>query len=166
MKCISEETVEKTWQTIAEMEPEDAGEAMFEFSEAQPNLLGFVMAFTEDLNDDASELCTYMLYVVYQMFVNSSNSKIPMVSEEQMESQYNATCELLDKIQDANGDPEAAGVQKNLENQPHVYKYVSETLREDSDDPDEQMDISEDDSGEIFMLMKCVIDVVDSVTNG
>ena len=165
MKCITQETVETTWQNIAEMEPEDAGEAMFHFSEAQPNLLGFVMAFTEDLNDDASELCTYMLYVVYQMFVNASKSDIPMVTEEQMEAQYNATCELLDKIHDADGDPEKAGVGQNLENQPHVYQYVSETLLEDNEDPDEKMDISEDEVGEIFMMMKCIIDVVDSVTN-
>ena len=166
MKCIPHETVETTWQDIAEMAPEDAGEAMFHFSEAQPNLLGFVMAFTEDLNEDASELCTYMLYVVYQMFVNASTTDIPMVTEQQMEAQYHATCDLLDKIHDADGDPEKAGVGAKLENQPNVYQYVSETLLEDDEDSEEKMDISEDDAGEIFMMMKCVIDVVDSVTNG
>ena len=89
-----------------------------------------------------------------------------MVTEEQMENQYNVTCELLDRVQEADGDPEKIGVESQLGNQPHVFQYVSETLLEESDDPDEQMDISEDEKGEVFMLMKCVIDAVDSVTNG
>ena len=165
MKCISEETVEQTWQTIADMDPADAAQAMFEFSEAQPYLLGFVMAFTEDLENDAGELCTYMLYVVYQMFVNSTKANIPTVTEQQIEAQYEATCKLLDVIHEADGDPEKAGVESQIENQPYVYQYVSEALLEENDDPEDELNISEEDVGEIFMMMKCVIDVVDSVTN-
>ena len=164
MKTISEEHVENTWQKVASMEPEDAGEAMFHFSEAHPYLLGFVMAVSEDLGTDASELSTYILYGVYQMVESATNSKIPMVTDEQIEAQYRTTCEMLDKVQEADGDPEKAGVAPQIENQPYVYQYVSETLLEDSENPEEQMDISEDEVGEIFMMMKCVIDVVDSVT--
>lgn len=165
MKTISAETVEDTWQTIGEMEPDDAAKGMFTFSEAQPYLLGFVMAFTEELKSDAAELSTYMLFVIYQMFANSAKADIPMVTDEQIETQYQAICDLLEKVHDADGDPDVAGVTSQLENQPHVYQYVSEALLEQSDDPEEQLQLSEDEVGEIFMMMKCVIDVVDTVTN-
>jgi len=165
VKTISPETVEETWQTIAEMDPESAGTAMFAFSESQPYLLGFVMAFSEELKSDAAELSTYMLYVIYQMFANSAKSDIPMVTDEQIETQYQAICDLLEKVQESEGDPDAAGVASQLDNQPHVYQYVSEVLLEDSEDPEEKMNISEEEVGEIFMMMKCIIDVVDSVTN-
>ena len=68
MKCIPEETVDATWQAIAEIEPEEAGQAMLQLAEQQPALLQFVMEFAEDLDSDAAELCTYMGFVVYQMF--------------------------------------------------------------------------------------------------
>lgn len=167
MKCISEDTIESTWQTIAELPPEKTGEAIFAFSEAQPNLIDFVMDCTDDMNKETSEFCTYILYVVYQMFANASKSNIPLVTAEQMEAQYNATCDVIDKIQEADGDPEAVGLESTFENQPNVYQYLSEMLLDDSeDDPEDQMSISEEDTGEIYMMMKCVIDVVDSVTNG
>ena len=165
MKTISPETVEETWQKIAEMDPETAGTAMFAFSESQPNLLGFVMAFSEELETDAAELSMYMLYVVYQMFADSAKSDIPIVTDEQIETQYQSICDLLEKVHESDGDPEAAGVEAQLDNQPHVYQYVSEVLLEENEDPEEQMNISEEEVGEIFMMMKCVIDVVDSVTN-
>lgn len=163
MKCISAETVETTWQTIADMDPADAGQAMFDFSQVQPNLLGFVMALSEDLENDASELCTYMLYVVYQMFVNATSERIPTVTEQQIEAQYEATCKMLDAVHDAGDGAEVAEVTSQIENQPYVYQYVSEALLEE--DPDNELNISDEEVGEIFMMMKCVIDVVDSVTN-
>ena len=166
MKCISQATVDKTWQSIAEMDPADAGQAMFTLSENQPHLLGFVMELADDMDTDASELATYMLYVVYQMFVNASGARIPQVSEDQIEAQYKSTCEFLDGIQEQADDPLfEEQSEKHIENQPHVYRYVADALYEESDDPEEQMNISEEEAGEIFMMMKCVIDVVDSVTN-
>ena len=165
MECISQEDVDRTWQSVAEIDPSDAAEAMFAFSEAQPNLLGFVMAFAEDLNTDASELCTYMLYVVYQMFANATANAIPMITEDQIDAQYKSTCEMLDTIHETGEDPSEEDVELEIQNQPHVYRYVSEALAEDNDDPAEVMDISEEEFGEIFMMMKCVIDAVDAATN-
>ena len=165
MECITQDTVDRTWQTIAEMDPKNAADAMYDFSEAQPHLLGFVMAFAEDLDTGASELCTYMLYVVYQMFVNSSSKTIPTITDSQVEAQYKATCELLDSLHDVEDDPSDEDIEMEVQNQPYVYRYVTEALLEEDDDPNDQMEVSEEEFGEIFMMMKTVIDAVDSATN-
>jgi hypothetical protein len=167
MECISENTVEETWQLIAEMEPEKAAESMFEFAEAQPNLLGFVMAFAEELDADAKELSTYLLYVVYQMFARSSKSPIPMISEEQVTSQYDATEALLSSLHEAGEKPSEDLAYLESANQPWVYRYVAEALLEsdETDDPEEQLDLTEEDFGEVFMMLKTVIDAVDAATN-
>lgn len=164
MQCITESQVDETWQTVAQMDPELVMDTMMDFSQAQPNLLGFVMAFAEDLEEeDAQELSTYMLYVIYQMFVNSSEKPIPMITEEQIKHQYEVTCDLIDSLHEE--DPNDDDVEMEIQNQPHVYKYVSETLFEDPDSPDDELSISDESAGELFLLMKCVIDAVDAATN-
>ena len=163
MECISEETVDLTWQTIAAMPPQDAAEAMFEFSQAQPNLLGFVMAFADDLETDAQELSTYILFVVYSMFMKSATAEIPMITEDQIRTQYEATQDLLGRLHDS--DDPAEDMDVVIENQPWVYRYVTEALLEQNDDPADHVEISEEEFGEIVMMMKTVIDVVDVATN-
>lgn len=163
MECISQETVDRTWQAVAAMAPEQAAEAIYDFSEAQPHLLGFVMDLAEDLNQDDSELCTYMLYVVYQMFVNSASKSIPTVTESQMRAQYDATCELVDSL-DESAEKDDTAIELEIQNQPHVYQYVTDTLLDGEEDGD-QVEVSEEAFNEIFFMMKTVIDVVDSVTN-
>lgn len=164
MQCITETQVDETWQSVAQMDPELVVDTMMAFSEAQPNLLAFVMAFAEDLADeDAQELSTYMLYVIYQMFVNATDKPIPVVTEDQIKKQYEATCDMLDSLHEE--DPNDEDVEMEIQNQPHVYKYVSETLFEDPDNPDDEISISEESAGELFLLLKCVIDSVDAATN-
>ena len=109
MKCIPEETVDATWQAIAEMEPEQAGQAMLQLAEQQPALLQFVMEFAEDLDSDAAELCTYMVFVVYQMFSKAATSDIPTISPEQVDSQYESICRLLDQLHDNDDDDHDGG---------------------------------------------------------
>lgn len=167
MECVSEETVEQTWQSIAQMDPKDAAESMFQFAETQPHLLGFVMAFAEELNTDARELSTYLLYVVYEMFKRSAAAEIPTISEEQVTIQYEATEELLNSLREDGEEPAEDLVYLESANQPWVYRYVVEALLEDEDeeDPNGPLDLSEDEFGEIFMMMKTVIDAVDAATN-
>lgn len=165
MECIALETVDTTWQSVAELDPDSAAEAMFAFSEAQPNLIGFVMSFAEDLSEEASGLCTYMLYVVYQMFENAATDALPVISDEQIEAQYNATCELVDGLHDEKGDNHEEGLELKVSNQPFVFQYVSDAIFEPDKSEGDDVDISEEDAGEIFLMLKCVIDALDQATD-
>ena len=163
MQTITEEQVESTCEAIAQLDPAIAADMMMEFSISQPNLLGFVMAFAEDLDEEeAQELSTYMLYVVYQMFANASSAPIPMISEEQIHRHYEATCELVDSLHET--DPLDEDVERETRNQPFIYRYVSETLLLDPEHPEHDIHISEENAAELFLLLKCVIDSVDEAT--
>ena len=163
MEVITHEVVERTWQEVGNMDPEDAGVAMFDFSESQPFLLAFVMALAEELGSDASELCTYMVFVIYKMFANSTSDSIPVISEDQIEHHYQATYKLVDELAESSDD-ELEEMAVSTNNQPFVYKYLSETLFEEDDDADDDLDISDEEVGVIFMTLKCVIDAVDDAT--
>ena len=141
MECITEKTVERTWQAIAQMAPDAAASEMMSFASDQPHLLGFVTAFLDDLQDDAREMGTYLLFVVYKMFENSTNDKIPRMQPETIIAQYEANQEFLlsaDMDDDTSMEEMAA---PESSKQPWVFQYVTDALLEEDDD-----DVPEDRS--------------------
>ena len=169
MECISERTVEQTWQTVSDLAPDVAATAMMAFASQQPHLLGFVTAFLEDLQDDAREMGTYLLFVVYKMFENSTTEEIPRVHPEAIKDQYEANQELMLEMETEADDGQVFEDLAFLETLKHpwVFRYVSEALLEPDDDlpEDERISLSEEEIGEVIILLKTVIDVLDKATN-
>jgi len=169
MECISERTVEQTWQTVADLAPDVAATEMMSFAARQPHLLGFVTAFLEELRDDANEMGTYLLFVVYKMFENSTTEEIPTVQPDAIKDQYEANQELLLDMETAADGGQAFEDLAYLESLKHpwVFRYVTEVLLETDDDlpADERMSLSEEEIREVVILLKTVIDVLDEATN-
>ena len=163
MKCVEESIVDEVWDRVAKMD-EDAGIAsMTEFTQQQPNLVGFVAAFSEELRDEARELGIYLLFVVYRMFEESTDATIPELAAEDLVARYEAMQELalgLDSKPE-NFFEELAKLE--VANQPWIYQCVVESLIEESDDA--TIKLSDQELGELFLLLKTAIDSIDSVTN-
>ena len=68
MEPIPIELVEETWQEVARFDPDIAGKEMMKAGDSQPELLTFMVEFTQDLNQEVQELAIYMFFVVYRMF--------------------------------------------------------------------------------------------------
>ena len=169
MECISEKSVEQTWQTVADLAPDAAATEMMSFASQQPHLLGFVTAFLEELQDDAREMGTYLLFVVYKMFENSTTDKITTVQPDAIKDQYEANQELLLDMETDGDDQQTLEDWADLESstQPWVFRYVTEALLEPDDDlpEEERISLSEEEFGEVLILLKTVIDVVDQATD-
>jgi len=68
MKPISEAIVEKTWQEFAGFTPDRAKKELMKISNAQPDLLAFLMESSKEMGQEVRELAIYMFLVVYRMF--------------------------------------------------------------------------------------------------
>ncbi len=169
MECISEQTVEQTWQTVADLTPDAAATEMMSMASRQPHLLGFVTAFLEELRDDAREMGTYLLFVVYKIFENSTTEEITKVQPDAIKDQYEVNQELLlDMETDADEEPtleDFACLESTK--QPWVFRYVTEALLEPDDDlpEEERISLSDEEFGEVVILLKTVIDVLDAATS-
>ena len=73
MEPISQELVERTWEEFAAFPLEQAQNETAIISKNQPNLLAFMMEFTQELSQEVKELAIYMFYVLYRMFQKNSN---------------------------------------------------------------------------------------------
>ena len=162
MKPISEVMVEKTRKEFVNLSPEQAEKETEKISRDQPNLLAFMIEFTQELSQEVKELAIFLFYVLYRMFEKSSKSKISKISAEQIINCYEKNEHLIQSLEGVHEKflERIAGVQ--LSGQPYIMKYVLESLIEAPED-EEPMSLAEEDIGYLFLLLKTVVDLLDQM---
>lgn len=159
MKPIPEEIVERTWQEVSGFTPHKANKEMLKIGNAQPELLAFVVESSKEMGREVSELAIYMFVVVYRMF-KEAHGKIRKVSSEEFIQCYQHNEALMERLDGAHDKflDRIAGVQAS--GQPHVVKYVADTLMEE-DEGEDALLLTEEQKGFLFLLLKTVIDALD-----
>jgi len=158
MEPLSEKFVEETWQEVAHFAPARADNEMLAMGKNQPDLLAFLMAYTDDLQQELKELAIYISFVVYKMFLDSSG-KIPRISSREIMARYNENARFLESLE---GDHENL-IEKiadlEVSQQPYVMRYVLGALTEDAEE--DGIRITEEDIGFLFILFKTETEVLD-----
>ena len=158
MEPLSEEFVEKTWQEVSGFTPARADKEMLTMAKNQPDLLAFLMAYTDDLQQEVKELAIYIAFVVYKMFFDSSG-KIPRISSREIMARYNENARFLESLEGAHENLIEKNANLGVSKQPYVMRYVIETLTEDTEE--DGTHITEEDIGFLFILLKTQIEVLD-----
>jgi len=158
-KIVPEEIVDAACLEIGELSEDQARLHMQGLSRRQPALLAFVTTFSEDLNKDGAELGIYMFVAIVQMFEMHFGKRLQNAGAKRIESTHEENVKMLDYLTGAHERwlERAAVVQS--EKQPWVWKYVVECLFEPNDP---ELDLSEDDQGALAIIMRTVIDTLDS----
>ena len=163
MKPIPEELVEETWQEVAGFDMNRSNREMIKVSKSQPNLLAFMMEFTQDLDQAVRELAIYMFFVVYRIFQKGCKRKIKEISVDDIIECYEYNEDLVQGLEGVHEKFLDRIARVQLSQQPYVMKYVTETLIESPEEED-PVALSEEDVGHLFLLLKTVVDVLGKVT--
>jgi len=159
MELIPEELVEETWQEVAGFSPVRGKKEMEALGKKQPDLLNFMVVFTEDLDPEVKELAIYMFFVVYRIFEKSSKKEIRKIPGKEVEKCYESNEKLVEKTEGIHEKFLERIAKTQVLKQPHVMNYVLSTLMEpDEEDP---VELTDDDTGYLFILFKTVIDLLD-----
>ena len=163
MEPIPEELVEETWQEFAGFSRVGIQKETLKVNKNQPNLVAFMIEFTQDLDQEVKELALYMSYVICRMFQKSSKKKIKKISPEEIIECYESNEDLMESLNGAHEKFLERIAEVQLSGQPYVMKYVVETLMEA---PEEEYPVAltEEDIGYIFLLLKTLVDVIDKNT--
>ena len=162
MEPIPSELVEETWQEVARFDPDLASKEMMKAGKSQPELLTFMVEFTQDLNQEVQELAIYMFFVVYRMFQKSSKKKIKKIPAEDIIECYEDNEDLMQSLEGAHEKFFERIARVQLARQPYVMKYVVDTLIEAPEDENSSA-LAEDDVGLLFLLLKTVVEALDKV---
>lgn len=164
MECISEELVEETWQEMAGFTPVRMNKEMSQLARSQPNLLAFMVEFTLDLNQPVKELAIYMFLAVYRMFRKATHRKIKRILPEEVIRCYERNEDLVESLEGAHDKFYDRIAQVQMFGQPYVMKYVLEALFEAPEEKD-SVDLTEEDIGFLFLLVKTAIDLLNEAAN-
>jgi hypothetical protein len=164
MHWIDESTVERTWVDVGGLDVDQATDEMVSLGESQPDLLAFVTTWAEDMSPEAQELAIYLFFVIYRMFSRGYGRPLPYVSADVLIQQHEETERLMESLLDKDDSALGLAAIQESSRQPWVMKYLVEALME-SPDEEEAVDLSEDDFGELFLILKTVVDALDVATD-
>jgi hypothetical protein len=97
-KIVPEQVVAAASREIEGLFEDQARHHMQQVSLAQPALLAFVTAFTQDLSAGDAELGIYMFVVVIQMFEMHFGKRLQNVGPKRIESIHDENMKILDGL--------------------------------------------------------------------
>ena len=129
-------------------------------AELQPGLLSFVMAFTEELSPDAHGLATYLHFVIFRIFEQGTKRRIRRVRASQIDHRLERNEKMVARLEHAHPRFLEKTALTEASRQPHVVQYLVEAIMEAPDEED-PLELTEEEEGTVFLVMKIVIDVLD-----
>ena len=160
MELISEELVEETWQETAALKDKQLTKAMKNVGTTQPNLLVFILEFTQDLDQEVKELAVYMLLNLYRMFFKGFKKKIRKISTNEIIECHEHNVKFIGSLEGVHEKFHDRIARTQMSDQPYLMKYMIETLFEISEDEEDPVSLTDDDTGFLFLLFKTVIDIL------
>ena len=164
MHVIPEALVEETWREVGSLTPDQAIQEMEHLGKRQPELVRFMLELTQDLGGEGHELAFYVFFVVVRMFEKDHGGKIRKIPAAKIIKSFEANQDQMERLALAHERFLERIAETEFWEQPYVLKYVVEALMEapEGDDP---VQLSEEDFGLIFLLLKTVIDVLQQGTD-
>ena len=154
---MGEQLVEATWKEVAAFSSARASQEMLRLGKKQPNLLGFVTAYLDGLRPDAMELGVYVFFVVYRIFEKAERGKVKQISAKCVSDAYDRNETLLMKLEGVHDRFFERIAEVQVSSQPHVMKYIVDTLMEFGEAPGEVV-LTDDEIGTLFLVLKTVVE--------
>jgi hypothetical protein len=163
VEIITEDSVTETAIEISEFSHERAHSEMTSLANIQPNLVAFMVEFTQDLDQEVSALALFWFFNVCRMFKQAYRKPLKQISHETIVECYESNEALIDSLENTHDRfiERIASIQ--LSDQPYVMQYVVESLFEPVDEK-EGLELSEEDTGYLFLLLKTVVDALQIAT--
>ncbi len=163
MQTIAEETIDTILAEIEGFSPDKFDEEMEKLNKNQPLLFTFILEFTEEFEEELLKIILLVFFAIYRVFHFSYKKKIPQISSEQIVEQFNRNDNFFKSLDEADEVLLDRIAEINISTQPHLVDYLLEVLFEITE-TEEEIDLADEDSIFIYLLLKTEIDLLDSVT--
>ena len=164
MEPISEKIVDETWTEITSITPEAGYSESINVSKSQPEVLSYIIEMTEDLDQEVRELAIFMFFVIHRMFQKAYSRQIGIITSDEIIASYKENEQLLESLGGIHEKFFERIARVQMSEQPYVIRYVVESIFEAAQDENPIL-LTEEDMGYLFLMMKTVVDVLNSKTD-
>ncbi len=134
---------------------------MARLAKRQRDLLIFVTAMTDVLSTEAQELAIYVFFVVERMFRQAG--ALRRVKRREIVAAFERNQDAFAALENAHARFLERAATSAAAAEPHVMAYVVSALFEEDEERD--VTLSEAESGEIFLYLKTVVDVLHAASS-
>ena len=161
MSEIPAAVVEATWKDVASFSDRRGQSETARAQREQPDLFAFVLGTTEHLSPPVHALAFYVFLVIWQVFRRSTSTRIPRIKAGAIERQFDQNEQSLSRLEGAHAGFLERAAMAQITRQPAVFEYMVEAIMEAPDDPDDPVEMTQEEGGTLFLVLKTVIDVLD-----
>jgi len=160
MGTIPQHIVDEAWQELNHFTDAQIHREMNRLAACQPHLLGFFIEFTQDLDVEVNGLAMFMFVAVYRMFEKCAPMQIEQITDETIETCFEENEHLIESLKGVHERFFQRIAEVQLEAQPNVMRYIVEGLFEAPEDEEDPVELTEEDTGYLFLLLKTVTDLL------
>jgi hypothetical protein len=151
---VQPELVEATWRRVGALGPSAALKLQQDSGKVQPEIVGFVIGFTNHLRPDAIGLALYVMLVVLEMFRADRGRRLSKVREAVITRHWEANRQWASEVRATGLSVESLGDTVAPTTEPHVFRYIVEALTEENqDDP---VSLSDEEAWQLVAVLKTV----------
>ena len=152
---VSEESVEKSCETVGQYTDEQIAGEFDRFFRAQPALCEFIVEVTHESGQHIQELALFLSYMVFKT-VEASGVTPATRGPQDIEAAYQTTETWMNRINLIQGTEMEESVARTLqkETEPHLLQYIIAELNEPTEDGSI---LNDEEKGEVFFVLKTVI---------
>ncbi|MCK5404719.1 MAG: hypothetical protein KAI75_05790 [Desulfobulbaceae bacterium] len=163
MSIVSLATVEETWQEVAGFSTVKAHHEMQELNRKQGDFLAYFVELTKTFDKDVSSFAIFLFFSVYRMFERHANKDIPKVSADEVMKFHERNEDFIANLSGVHDRLLDRIANAQIEGQPHVMKYVVDSLFEAPEKA--EVLLSPEETGYLYLLLKTAVDLLSDITS-
>jgi hypothetical protein len=162
VKYLDIETIETSWNSMEDLDPDTIPALVHELGHKQPFLLTYLMATGHDiLSDQEREALLFMGVMIWQI-LNGIYSDIEVITGDNLESHEHKNIQMLEYLA---GESESefldtVEIIMSKYQQPELLRFIISKLVQE---PDRGIELSDDNMGMIVIYLKAIIDCFDEI---
>ncbi|MBN1761249.1 MAG: hypothetical protein JW863_23190 [Chitinispirillaceae bacterium] len=163
MRPLTVEEIDPLWQSKENMEPEDAPGLVERLERRQPNILSYLLATGSDILEQEERAMVFFMGVLLWHVIDSLQIEVPELTLEMLVETEAKNFEMLEYLA---GEPDSEfmdTVEKIMANynQSDLLQYIIGKILQE---PQKDVEITENHVGVIAIYLKTVIDCFDTIT--
>lgn len=162
---INGDSVEKACLEVGEYSDEEMGGEFERFFRAQPAVCDFIVELTHESGYKIQELSLFLSYMVFKAMDIDRTDEAGAVTPGAIEAAYRESESWIERVSRAEGAGLESAIAASLENdtEPYLLQYVISEINESLKDGTQ---LSDEEKGEVFFILKTVISSLKPDTKG
>lgn len=163
MQPISQPTIQKIHSEFSGLQTPELRQKAGSLHDEQPELMAFVQASINELDQDAADLAVYLFFMVCRMYQETYGDQLSTATPQEIIERYKENEDLIE--QRRQNDEQFTGQDASLStDQPELMEYITRILKDA--ESEEREDLSTGEQAYIFLILRSVIQVLNDRIGG